>query len=63
MTQSDFDTLIKELKDKGYHLWYGEDWCWVSYKDYRVKLTLGMTFMEAGVKLLKFKPIYPNKTA
>jgi len=57
MTKKDFDFLMKELKKSGYHIWHGENWCWLSYKSLREKIEVNMSMEQVQDVLLKFKPI------
>lgn len=59
MTQSDFNYLIAKLEKEGYHIIYSreEGWAYVSYKQHRKKIEIGMSLEKATDILLYVKPV------
>ena len=59
MTKKEFNGLIFKLKQEGYHVFYSKgNWCWVSYKDHREKLTVDLTHQQFQDKLYWMQPVF-----
>jgi hypothetical protein len=56
MTPTQFDNLLEQLKNNGYHIFYSsvERWVWVSYKQWRELFDLS-TDIGYVSNLLNFK--------